>query len=184
MTKYFTGVGSRSTPTSLMDTCSAIASFYTCKGYTLRSGAAPGADDFFESGSFKSDIYIPWNGFNKKTDDHSRYICPIKALDNWDEALDILCQVRPDLKRVVQNSHNLVCKDSYYLLHGRNVYQVLGHDLNTPSDFLACWTPNGKCKGGTATAIKLADKYDIPIYNIAIPEELESLREYGKALLD
>ena len=34
--------------------------------------------------------------------------------------------------------------------------QVLGLDLKTPSKFLICWTPEGKEKGGTATAIKLA----------------------------
>jgi len=49
-----------------------------------------------------------------------------------------------------------MCSDYAKKLHGRNVKQVLGDDLKTPSDFLLCWTKEGKDVGGTRTAIVLA----------------------------
>ena len=66
----------------------------------------------------------------------------------------------------------------------RNVYQVLGKDLNTPSEFVICWTPDGAetanersiKTGGTGFAIALADSLGIPVYNLANPESLEEVR--------
>jgi hypothetical protein len=52
------------------------------------------------------------------------------------------------------------------LLHARNCHQVLGLDLKTPSESLICWTPGGRIKGGTATAIKIAHDYSIPVTNL------------------
>jgi hypothetical protein len=60
-------------------------------------------------------------------------------------------------------------------LHARNVHQVLGEDLRTPSEFVVCWTPDGceteaersKETGGTATAIVIAYRHNIPVYNMA-----------------
>ena len=54
-------------------------------------------------------------------------------------------------------------------LHGRNVHQVLG---STPaarpikSACLICWTPDGKASGGTGQAIRIAEKAEIPIWNL------------------
>jgi hypothetical protein len=61
------------------------------------------------------------------------------------------------------------------VLHARNCYQVLGRQLNKPSEFLVCWTPDGcesgamrsRVTGGTATAIVLAERYNIPRFNLA-----------------
>ena len=53
-------------------------------------------------------------------------------------------------------------------LHTRNVYQVLGKDLKSPSTFLLCWappTPDG-VKGGTNTAVQLAKKHGAEVINI------------------
>jgi hypothetical protein len=69
------------------------------------------------------------------------------------------------------------CSAKVKLLHARNCYQVLGMDLNNPSEFFICWTPNGSeteaeldsykmAEGGTATAIRLACRNDIPIFNL------------------
>ena len=57
----------------------------------------------------------------------------------------------------------------------RNVYQILGLDLNTPVDFVICWTPCGSQTdkqrsiktGGTGLAISLADSLGIKVYNLA-----------------
>lgn len=52
--------------------------------------------------------------------------------------------------------------------HARNVCQVLGVDLGTPSKFVMCWTQDGKTKGGTATAIRVAEHHNIPVFNLGI----------------
>lgn len=60
-------------------------------------------------------------------------------------------------------------------LHNRNVFQVLGLDLQTPSEFVLCWTPNGEktyaetgpLTGGTGTAINTAAINNIPVFNLA-----------------
>ncbi len=79
-------------------------------------------------------------------------------------------------------------------LHVRNTFQVLGPNLDDPSDFVVCWTPDGAEKaedtsevtGGTGTAIRIASTYEIPVYNLrnkksqhAVKEMLDALEEDG-----
>lgn len=49
----------------------------------------------------------------------------------------------------------------------RNVLQILGGDFETPVERVVCWTLGGRVVGGTATALRLAMQYDIPIVNLA-----------------
>lgn len=53
-------------------------------------------------------------------------------------------------------------------LHARNVCQILGLDLKTPSDFVLYWAyeKNGVVRGGTRTAVNLARRCGIPTYNL------------------
>lgn len=146
--KYFSGIGSRKTPSDICQLFGKIST-HLCDvhGYTLRSGGADGADLAFEQTASNKDIYLPWKLFNNNE--------------------SLLYDVCDDAKTMAQTIHP---KKTYLvgpslLLHARNCYQVLGKDLNTPSDFLLCWTEDGKTIGGTATAIKLAIKHDIPVLN-------------------
>lgn len=55
--------------------------------------------------------------------------------------------------------------------HTRNVFQVLGADLRSPSSFLVCWAPwdprsAGDVTGGTRTAVRLARSFGIPVFNL------------------
>ena len=45
----------------------------------------------------------------------------------------------------------------------RNGYQVLGADLQTPTDFIICYTKDGKGEGGTGQALRIAKDYDIQV---------------------
>ena len=66
----------------------------------------------------------------------------------------------------------------------RNVYQVLGLDLKTPSKALFCYAQPTKnkqgivigVKGGTNTAIQLAMKHNIPIYNFYLQEDIDKVK--------
>jgi hypothetical protein len=42
----------------------------------------------------------------------------------------------------------------------------LGPDLKTPVNFVICYTADGGFSGGTGLAMHIADKYNIPIFNL------------------
>lgn len=144
--KYYTGIGSRSTPLDALTAIKLISKNLDERGYTLRSGAADGADTAFEALSTNKEIWIPWSGFN-----HSRSSNLPSA-----EAFNIASTVHPKWNYLT---------DPVKKLHARNIHQVLGADLKTPSLFVLCWTPNGEVVGGTATAIRLAIKNNVPVLN-------------------
>lgn len=152
----YAGIGSRDTPEDVLAEMTKIAIFLYEYGYCLRSGGATGADQAFEAGA-KDDkeIYLPWDGFEGRYEDDKNFFIGTKA------GRELAAQTVPHWYKLSQGSQKL---------HGRNTHQVLGLDLNVPVDFVVCWTPLGKKKGGTATAITLAEKYDIEVINLAIKQ--------------
>ena len=69
-------------------------------------------------------------------------------------------------------------------MHSRNCHQILGYDLQSPVDAVICWTPNGKIQGGTSTAIRIALKYNIPVFNLGIKDKESVLQSIKKFLED
>lgn len=114
----------------------------------LRSGGARGADRAFEAGV---------------TDESLKQI--FYKEDVCDEALYIAKQHHPSWKD---------CSESARALHARNVYQILGRNLDSPTRLVLCWTPDGSTgeytsrkTGGTGTAIRIAYARGIRVYNFA-----------------
>ena len=62
-------------------------------------------------------------------------------------------------------------------MHSRNCHQILGYDLQSPVDAVICWTPDGAVVGGTATALKLSMKYDIPVFNLGVSDKKSVLND-------
>jgi len=147
--KYYTGIGSRKAPIEILEFMNKIAKWLYNRDYILRSGGAEGSDSAFESGAFeKKQIFLPWPGFNESL---------VEFIEIPQKAYEIASQVHPvweTLKPYVRD------------LHARNAMQVLGQNLDDPSDFLICWTKNGSTIGGTATAIRIAQENDVPIINL------------------
>lgn len=155
VSKYYTGVGSRTVPQSIYNLMKYIGYILAKENYILRSGGAFGSDSAFEKGcddaGGKKEIYLA---------KHST-----EGAEN-----------------LAQKFHSVWNMLSPYSkkLHGRNAFQVLGKNLDTPSCFLICWTPDGCTShkdrtidtGGTGTAISIASHYNIPIYNLARKEHL------------
>jgi len=56
-------------------------------------------------------------------------------------------------------------------MHSRNCHQILGYDLQSPVDAVICWTPDGAVVGGTATAIRISMKYNIPVFNLGVSDK-------------
>lgn len=155
MNKIYSGIGSRSTPADVQWIMSGIAKTLAFADWTLRSGGAMGADLSFELGceeaNGKSEIYLPWARFGMSRSELIG-VCP--------KALEIAASIHPAWDK---------CNDQAKRLHARNAYQILGKDLNTPTDFVLCWTENGEKVGGTRTAIVLAERHNIPVYNMGDP---------------
>lgn len=165
MTNYkpYTGIGSRETPQEVCDIMTAVAHKLSQKGFTLRSGRAPGADQAFERGCpGKHEIFLPWKGFCHDDGDWQEGIIPDKSLV---DAMQIASQFHKGWDYL---------KPAVRKLMARNINQILGENLDYPTLFVVCWTPDGcvsdaertKNTGGTGQAISVADYYDIPIFNL------------------
>lgn len=148
MIKYYTGIGSRETPLDVLELMVKISQYLSTEGYILRSGGAFGADIAFENGAGdKKQIYLPWRKFNGN-------MSPLFSISK--EAMTMGAKFHPAWWSLSEGAQKL---------HARNCYQVLGENLNKPSDFIICWTPKYN-DGGTGQAIRVAKANNIKIYNL------------------
>lgn len=168
LNRIYTGVGSRETPFEVLKQIAHIAQSLSVYGFTLRSGGADGADKAFELDSIKKEIYLPWPNFNNNNS--KLFVISEKARKIASEHHPVWSKLKPP----IQN------------LHARNAYQVLGYDLNKPSDFTVCWTQDG-CEtrkqrtfktGGTGTAIAISDTYGVPVFNLKNSDAYGRLKEF------
>lgn len=168
----YTGVGSRETPRDMFDILADYAEALAWAGYTARSGGAEGADTAIEVGADRGrgskEIFLPWRGFNKNSS---------SLFGVTPAAMTIASTVHPAWGRL---------SDAAQKLHGRNVYQILGDNLSAPSEFLICWTKDGlelekersSKSGGTATAVVLACRHKVPVFNLGKPGSLTRLNSF------
>jgi hypothetical protein len=157
--KYYTGIGSRETPIDIQKLMTHIAIALSNDNWILRSGGAEGADTAFELGAKYKRIYLPWNGFNNRSVDTYSYVVP-----PYND--EMVYDYHPSPERLSAAAMKFM---------SRNSYQVLGDSLDSPSQFVACWTVNGKESGGTAQAMRIAKDYHIPIYNLFHESEVTRL---------
>ena len=153
--KIYAGIGSRETPRPILTLFNTIGEYLAREGYILRSGAAQGADSAFEMGCDKvqglKEIYIPWPNFN------NRFNRRIPDLVLKKEAFEIAQKFHPKWH---------VLSDAAKKLIARNTHQILGYDLNEPSNFVICYTDGGKGGGGTGQALRIAKHHKIPIWDV------------------
>jgi len=159
---YYAGIGSRKTPSAILNIMTKVAIAFSNKNYILRSGGAKGADQAFEKGAKEKQIYYA----NDAKHDHEAFALAGKYHPAWSK----------------------ITNEYIRLLHARNAYQILGKNLSTPVEFVVCWTPDG-CEhhkdrkittGGTGTAISIASMNNIRVYNLYNYKSLEELRELYK----
>lgn len=164
--RCYAGIGSRATPPDVLKRIAKIAARLEVLGWTLRSGAAQGADTAFELAVTTKEIYLPWPGFNGRAK---------ACLTMPSEAANAMAEnIHPAWKRLSWAAQRL---------HARNMHQILGAQLNVPVTFVLCWTSDG-CEsaatrthrtGGTGQAIALASAQKIPVFNLAVPNALDRL---------
>ena len=155
----YAGIGSRETPKPFLDFMYLVGLHQGKFGHTLRSGNARGADEAFMRGAIEADgrmeIYLPSPRFGAIQDDNFVSTIP-------EEAFEIAEQFHPKWGNVSDFGKRLMA---------RNSMQVLGMDLKTPADFIICYTHDGKASGGTGQAIRIADAYNIPVFNLKDKED-------------
>lgn len=179
---YFTGIGARETPIGVLSLIEKISGKLYDLEWTLRSGGcSKGSDAEFErvySTKFTTildlkrrkfttkevfEIYYP-----NKTIKNSLGVESI-SLDIWNRAIEITKQNHPAWKNCSK-----ITKD----LHTRNVLAILGKNLETPSKFILCYTPEGKILGGTGQSIRIANSLDIPVFNLGTSGDLQRLSKW------
>ena len=168
MAKYITVIGSRETPQWALDRMAEVMLDYLDEGYIARSGGANGADHVVTQfcPPYQREIYIPWDGFNGLYHNGRDII-------RWD-----FSPVKNDATATAQEVRTLLgapqlTKQSHINFHSRNMMQVLGYNLDTPSDLILCYTDNGEFKGGTASALMLGRELGIKIINLGEPKNKE-----------
>jgi hypothetical protein len=170
MNRFYTGIGSRDTPAVILQVFERVAEVLAKKGYILRSGGADGADTAFEKGCIaaggEKEIYLPWSGFNGRSEKEPGYFY----------TRDSHYEMYSKAKVLAQGYHPVwdTLKDSVKMLHTRNVHQVLGLNVESPSDFLICYSTINihpidgvQWRGGTGQALRIAQSLGIPFYNFA-----------------
>lgn len=146
MSMFYAGIGSRQTPIDVQLQMTQVAIKLYRLGWTLRSGAASGADTAFERGAGdQKEIYLPWMRFNNHP---SPLYHPSAA------AFEMAEKYHPAWNR---------CSDASRMLHARNCHQVLGRNLDSPVRFILCWHQG---TGGTLQAVRIAEALNIPVFNM------------------
>lgn len=139
------------------------------RGWTLRSGGADGMDllfEYFWTGA--KEIYIPWPGFNNRQPGvHGAVYVTDPVVCKAAEA--IAKQVHPAWSNLRSGGKTL---------HTRNVFQVLGESINSPSDVCVYYADvgyTGEVKGGTRTAVELSKLNNVPTFNLKMTQDVIDL---------
>lgn len=175
--QYWTGVGSRETPPDVLQLMTLIAKVLTDKGMVLRSGGADGADSAFYAGAKQSrafyknlpNIYISWNGMTTKGGvrlyhDPEEGLFDAQRYPMWKDANILAHDIRGSWQGLGGGG---------IAHHTRNIFQILGHNLDLPSKFVVFWAipvgKQGNVRGGTNTAVKFAKQNNINVHNLHDP---------------
>lgn len=161
MEKFYAGIGSRETPESVRPLIHKVARRLNELGYTLRSGGADGADTFFEEAADRKEIFLPWKKFNGRIVE-KQFQGPTQA------AKELAAEQIYKYADRTQGVRKLLA---------RNMHQVLGLNLDSPVDFIVCWTRDGKIAGGTAYAIRLGKSRGIRTFNLCKEKDVDALIE-------
>ena len=104
-----------------------------------------------------------------------RHLATVRNKDLISETERIASEVHPAWDR---------CNEWARGMHSRNCHQILGYDLQSPVDAVICWTPDGKIQGGTRTALMIAMREGIPVFNLGRSDKDVVIQEIKSFLKD
>ncbi len=178
----YAGVGSRRTPSIMLESMTSLAYQMAQSGWHLRSGFADGADKAFglgasqqaeehpnqnalEGGYERYTMYVPWDGFNGAPKGDDRF----KTVLANDELYEIAKACHPAWDML---SHPAK------LLMIRNVAIVGGPNLGTPAACVIGWTPDAKSGGGTGHVFRVAKFLKVPTFDLASAYDQRAVVEF------
>jgi hypothetical protein len=157
----YAGIGSRKTPIVICDHMKAIARTLAARGFTLRSGGAKGADKAFQIGCAlgfgKAELYLTQNVIGDVSKSQPYFDHAARFHPAWEQ-----------------------CSFFVKTLHARNSMIMMGCSLIQPVDFVVCWTPDGMASGGTGQALRIAEAYSIPVFNLHDTTAAQRLEDWLK----
>lgn len=168
----YAGIGSRQTPREILQIMTRMAAWLAGEGWHLHSGGAEGADTAFASGVPVEGRtqYLPWRNFRRLSGPD----CVVLTSGEMGRCMANAEEMHPAWER---------CKPTVRKLHARNVAILLGADTHAPVHAVVCWTPGAQVVGGTGMGIRIAQRCDIPVFNLAdrhprdICHDLRSIRD-------
>lgn len=172
----YTGVGSRELDREGLGYVRDVANNLLDHGYVLVTGDASRGCDFVFWEHAVSPYRKRYGPFGKSTYEDEVVVVP-PGTDHYDKAHYIAGLTHPAWRWI---------PDWMKELHTRNVFQVLGEFVSDPTEFLVCWTPDGaetaketsKKTGGTGTAIRIADKFGVPVFNLKRHDAIPRLEHF------
>lgn len=159
MREFYSGIGSRETPEHIQKLMTEIAEILERRKFILRSGGSKGADLAFENGVnlYKEIFYT--EGYRVNGGEMQTY-----PKNDWGFATNIFKKYHPSKGKIRSpKSINLLT---------RNTFQIFGIGDTMNSSFVICYTPDGAetyttfDTGGTGQCIRIANDYNIPVYNL------------------
>ena len=155
--KFYAGIGSREVNDSVGTNIRYIAEVLEHNRYTLRTGGAEGCDQYAQSGvEHSAQIWLPWATYNKgireEYPDHKYMILSEGDKEAW-ESVE---KFHPNPTALSRGAR---------ALHARN-YRILVGKTYPNSEFVVCWTRDGKDSGGSGQLIRTANFLKIPVYNL------------------
>ena len=177
--KTYAGVGSRRSPSAALAAMVSVAEKLALADWTLRSGAAMGADIAFEKGcdaaKGRKEIYIPWEGFSAE----GRNAAPHNRRRTTETGV-MLPANRTAAERIAQahwhgQNWNGMSQGIRGLM-GRNACQILGEQLDDPVKAVIYWAPIPE-SGGTRMALRIARAHGIDCHRITGTDDCAAILE-------
>lgn len=179
MSIAYAGIGSRSTPDDIKINMIAIARILgglsmNGENLWLRTGGCVGADQAFATGlPEKTILYLPWLNYEfqwrQDLSNRMHIGCPTPS----QEAIELASEFHPNWS---------ACSSGARLLHGRNTQIILGKHLKSPVKFVLYWAKmdmNTGVLGGTGMGIRIAQKYNIPHWNMKIDHDFNKIIDWA-----
>lgn len=172
--KPYAVVGNREFPTDLMPKLTSIVKKLDSLGYTARTGSMKGLDICVEELTSNVELQLPWKNFNDK-ESKNTFSSP--------EILALAKSFQPGFDELSLPIKGFLAKNVRVLLGSKGISRAI---------FLLCHSEDGvdsarHVSSRTASvghAIKIADKFNIPVFNLKNPNVEEQLMSYLNAQND
>lgn len=172
--KPYAVVGNKDFPTDLIPKLTSIVKKLDSLGYTARTGSMKGLDVYVEEITTNVELQLPWKNFNNK-ESKNTYSSP--------EILAIAKSLQPGFDELALPIKGFLAKNVRVLLGGKGISRAI---------FLLCHSEDGVDNARQVTsrtasvghAIKVADKFNIPVFNLKNSNVEEQLMSYLNAQND